>query len=137
MHLMHQLQMTAALIHYLILFFSCQREQRRQEYCCQTDFLFKTWQKKSRIKKEKRRTTILVWCSHRVQESHVSGFLSENVGLFSRCTPCFPFLLQGDSGGTQTNRHSYPFLMGKSEDPYNSDTFSLNTLPFNSGLDWN
>lgn len=73
MHLMHQLQMIAALIHYLQLCLSCQREQRRQENSIAARQIFfsrhgrkKTRTEKKKKKKRKRRTIVLVWCSHRV-----------------------------------------------------------------------
>lgn len=149
MHLIHQPQMAAAFIHCLQLCVSCQKlfpwrtKKTREQYCCQPDFLFKTMAEKTRPHKGKRRgrTIIFVRCSPRIPgESQVPGFfcLSENTGLFSSYTCCFSILLQGDSGGRQTKHLtpvSYPFLTGKSQDPYNSDTFSLKASPFYSGLD--
>lgn len=151
MHLMHQPQMTAALIYYLQLCLSCRKlfpwrtKKTREQYCCQPDFLFKTMAEKTRPHEGKRkgRTIVFVQRSPSVPgESHMPGFfcLSENAGLFSRCTHCFSILLQGDSGGRQTKHLtpvSYPSLTGKSQDPYNPDTFSLKMLPFYSGLNCN
>lgn len=149
MHLMHQAQMTAALIPYLKFCLFCQkllpwRTKKTTEQCSfQPDVLFKTMAEKTRPHegKRKRWTIIFVWHSPRVPEvSHIPGYfcLSENEGFFSRCTHCFSILPQSDSRGRQTKyftRISYPFLTGKLQDLYNSDTFFPKTLPFCSGLD--
>lgn len=141
--------MTAALIHYLQLCLSCQKpfpwrtKKTREQYCCQPDILFKSMAEKTRPHEGKRkgRTVIFVQHSPRVPgESHMPDFfcLSENTVLFSRCTPCFSIPLYSGGGGRQTKYLtpvSYPFLTGKSQDPYNSNTVSLKTLSFHSGLD--
>lgn len=114
-------------------------KRTREKYCCQTDFLFKTWQEKKLgpKKKRKRRTIVLVWCSHRVPgEPCVRLSVWEHGAAFQMYSLLRNSPPRCQWGQADKAPLSY-FLVEKSQDPYNSDTFCLNTSPFDSWLDWN